>query len=140
MNEQAPREDVADPTTQPFWDACRARRFVIQRCEDCGHHQFYPRPLCLRCESPRVGWVAAKGTGTIYSITTVRVPVMDALPPPYRVALIALDEGPRYLANVEGAEARIGDRVSLDWRERGSLPPLPVFRLAGDGRRDRPHG
>lgn len=128
MNDQSSIEAFADPTTQPFWDACRERRFVIQRCAECGHHQFYPRPLCLKCESPRVGWVEAKGTGTVYSITTVRVPVIDDLAPPYLLAIVELDEGPRYLANIEGGEAGIGDRVSLAWRDRGPLPPLPIFR------------
>ena len=120
----------ADPTTEPFWRACAERRLTVQRCASCGGHQFYPRPMCLSCESQRLDWVEAAGSGTIYALTTVRVPVIDELPPPYLLALVDLDEGVRLLTNIEGDTAAIGDRVSLAWRERDGLPPVPVFRVA----------
>lgn len=122
-------QGIADPTTEPFWQACLERRLVIQKCASCGHHQFYPRPFCLFCEAATLGWVAAKGTGTIYSLTTVRLPVTEELPPPYLLALVDLDEGPRLLTNIDAQKASIGDKVRVAWRESPSLPPLPVFRL-----------
>jgi uncharacterized protein len=72
---------VGDPTTEPFWNGCREGRLVVQRCAACGHHQFYPRPFCLACEQRRMAWVKVGGKGTIYSITTIRVPVTPELPP-----------------------------------------------------------
>lgn len=124
-------QGIADPTTEPFWLACLERRLVVQRCKSCGHHQFYPRPFCLSCEATSLEWVEAKGSGTIYSLTTIRLPVTEELPPPYLLALVDLDEGPRLLTNIEGETAAIGDRVHLGWRARGELPPLPVFRPGG---------
>lgn len=121
-------QGIADPTTEAFWQACFERRLVVQKCNACGHHQFYPRPLCLACEATALGWVEAKGTGTIYSLTTVRLPVTEELLPPYLLALVDLDEGPRLLSNIEAETAAICDRVSIAWRERQGLPPLPVFR------------
>lgn len=121
-------QGIADPTTEPFWQACIEHRLLIQTCHACGHHQFYPRPFCLNCELTLLGWVEAKGTGTIYSLTTVRLPVTGEVPPPYLLALVDLDEGPRLLTNIVGDHAAIGDRVSIAWRERGELPPLPVFK------------
>jgi uncharacterized protein len=118
----------ADPTTEPFWQACMEHRLVVQRCTSCGKHQFYPRPFCLSCEATAMEWVEAAGTGTIYSITTVRIPVVDELKPPYFLALVDLDEGPRLLTNIEGDSATIGDRVTVAWRSRNGLPPLPIFR------------
>ena len=123
-------QDIADPVTEPFWQACLEHRLVIQRCKGCGAHQFYPRPFCLACESVSLEWVDAKGHGTIYSLTTVRVPVTEELTPPYLLALVDLDEGPRLLTNIEAANAAIGDKVDLAWRERNGMPPLPVFRPA----------
>jgi uncharacterized protein len=73
-------------------------------------------------------WVEAAGTGTIYSVTTVRIPVVEDLKPPYFLALVDIDEGPRLLTNIEGDVASIGDRVRIAWRSRGSLPPLPIFK------------
>ena len=122
--------NVADPMTEPFWQACLERKLVIQKCTACGAHQFYPRSFCLACESDRVEWVEASGQGVVYSVTTVRIPVVDELPPPYILALVDLEEGPRLLTNIEGGDVRIGDPVSLGWRDRDGLPPLPVFRPA----------
>jgi uncharacterized OB-fold protein len=124
-------QGIADPTTEPFWQACFARKLVIQHCTHCGKHQFYPRPVCLVCESIALEWVEARGTGTIYSVTTVRVPVVEELKPPYLLALVDLDEGPRLLTNIDGDSARIGERVTLSWRDRDGMPPLPIFTVNG---------
>ncbi|MGE3875363.1 MAG: Zn-ribbon domain-containing OB-fold protein [Parvibaculaceae bacterium] len=118
---------AADPTTEPFWQACVEGRLIVQRCAACGTHQFYPRPFCLACESATLDWAEAQGTGTIYSLTTMRLPVSPDLPPPYLLALVDLDEGPRLLTNIEAKTAAIGDRVRVAWRKREGLPPLPVF-------------
>lgn len=129
MSDRFSELGAADPTTQPFWQACAEGRLLVQRCRNCGAHQFYPRPFCLACEDTALEWTESGGEGTIYSITTVRIPVTDALPPPYLLALVDLDEGPRLLTNIEAPAAAIGDRVAVAWRHRpGGLPPLPVFR------------
>ncbi|MGZ8695118.1 MAG: Zn-ribbon domain-containing OB-fold protein, partial [Gaiellaceae bacterium] len=94
---------------------------------DCGTHQFYARPFCLACESDSLAWVEAAGTGSVYSATTIHVRVRPELDPPYDVALVELDEGPRMLSVMAAGEARIGDRVRIDWREREDAPPLPNF-------------
>lgn len=130
MTETDPVALVADPTTEPFWRACMERRLIVQRCGACGSAQFYPRPFCLSCGADDLAWVEASGRGTVYSTTTVHVPVDPALPPPYVVALVDLAEGPRLLTNLVGEPAAIGETVVLDWREREGLPPLPVFRRA----------
>jgi uncharacterized OB-fold protein len=117
-----------DPTTVPFWEAAARHELVIQRCRACGTHQFYPRPFCVSCGDIGVEWLAVKGSGTIYSLTTVRMQVVPELTPPYIVAIVELDEGPRLLTNLVGDGGRIGDRVTLEWRDRASAPPLPVFR------------
>ena len=121
---------AADPTTEPFWAACAQHRLILQRCRACGTHQHYPRPFCLSCDGREMTWVPASGQGTIYALTVIRLPVIPELVPPYQLALVDLDEGVRMLTNIEGLAARIGDRVTLHWRDRaGGLPPLPVFAV-----------
>ena len=135
MTDNFPLSEIgaADPTTERFWSACAERRLLVQHCRSCGKHQFYPRPFCLACESNDLEWTESKGRGTIYSVTTIRLPVTPELTPPYSVALVDLDEGPRLLTNIEDTDAaRIDDRVVVTWRERSGLPPLPVFRLNRD--------
>ena len=115
----------ADPTTAAYWAAAREGRLLVQCCAECGHHQFYPRPFCLACESRQVRWRQSGGYGHVYSMTTVRIPVTPGLVPPYLLALVDLDEGPRLLTTIVG-DCAIGDRVQLGWTDRDGLP-LPVF-------------
>lgn len=118
-----------DPSTAYFWESAQRGELAIQRCQDCLAHQFYPRPFCLTCDSERVEWVKAAGTGTIYSLTTVRIATMPDLVPPYVVVLVDLDEGPRLVGNLaDDRPARIGDRVRVAWRARDDMPPLPIFQ------------
>jgi uncharacterized protein len=126
---------IADPTTAAHWAAAREGRLLVQCCADCDHHQFYPRPFCLACESQNLQWREAQGGGRVYSMTTVRIPVTTALVPPYVLALVDLDEGPRLLTNILG-DCAIGDRVRLGWAVREGLP-VPVFSREAP---DRPAG
>jgi uncharacterized OB-fold protein len=111
--------------TRQYWAAAAEHRLLVQRCAGCGHHQFYPRPFCLACSSRRIAWQQVTGRGWVYSLTTVRIPVHPDLPPPYVVALVDLDEGPRLLTNLAG-ECAIGDRVRVHWERRDDLV-VPVF-------------
>jgi uncharacterized OB-fold protein len=119
-------EPFGDPLTAPFWEAARRHQLIIQRCSSCGHYQFYPRPFCLKCLFQRLEWVSAKGTGTIYSGTTVRLKVLPEIEPPFGVALVDLDEGPRFFANVPTLPVPIGARVRIGWRDRPDGPPLLI--------------
>lgn len=121
-----------DPTTRPFWEAAWRHELLIQRCVACGSHQFYPRPFCLACEAAAPIWVRASGSGVIYALTEVHLKLGAEFTPPYTVALIELDEGPRMLSTIEGPPCSIGDRVQIAWRSRDAAPPLPIFRQLMD--------
>ena len=83
--------------------------FLIQRCSDCDRHVFYPRVVCPHCGGASFAWVEPRGTGAVYSTTTVRrKPEAGG---DYDVSLIDLDEGVRMMSRVEGvppAEVKIG--------------------------------
>jgi len=87
-------------------------RFLIQRCDDCNQHVFHPRVVCPHCGGASLAWVQPKGTGAVYSTTTVRrKPEAGG---DYDVSLIDLDEGVRMMSRVDGlppAEVKIGMRV-----------------------------
>lgn len=118
---------LGDPTHEPFWEAASRGVLVVQRCGSCGHHQFYGRPICLRCDSDSVAWVPVQGHGTVYSATRVRRSWAPDVEVPYAVAIVELDEGPRLVTNIVNGDAKIGDRVRVAWRTRPGLPPVPVF-------------
>ena len=117
-----------DPLMAPYWAGTAEHRLVIQRCGNCGQMQFYPRPFCLGCASAELDWVQASGYATVHTQTVTRLPVLPDLIPPYIVALVELDEGPRLLTGIVGDDTAIGDRVQVAWRDREDGPPLPVFR------------
>jgi len=123
---------VANADSLPYWTAARARRLLIRRCNACGHLHFMPRCLCPVCWSDQLEWVESKGTGSIHSFTVIRRAPMAAFAPsvPYVIALIELDEGPRMMANVRGADAlstRIDDRVQVTFEDRGDGAMIPQF-------------
>lgn len=115
-----------DPQMAPYWEGCMLHELRVQRCADCAHAQFYPRPICLNCGSTRLPWIVASGRGVVYSCTTVWRALREEWPPPYRVALVDLMEGPRFLTALTD-ESQIGSAVSVGWMSRVGLPPLPVF-------------
>lgn len=119
--------DFGDPTTAPFWEAARQHRLLVQQCAACGSHQFYPRPFCIACNATDVNWVEAKGTGRVYSMSTVHVPPSPDYEVPYVVAVVELDEGPKLMTNIVNGDCRIDDRVRVVWEARDGTPPLPMF-------------
>ncbi len=134
--EQPTTEPYGDAITAPFWDGARRHELLVQRCLRCATHQFYPRPFCLSCDGDDLEWIRTAGTGSVYSITEVQVQVIEGLQPPYQVAVVELDEGPRLTTNVIGGPAAIGDRVQVGWRERSDAPPCPIFApLSSNGER-----
>ena len=130
MTKEEKEEHYGDPTTIEFWEAAKRKELVLQHCKDCDHYQFYPRPFCLDCESTNLEWKQVSGDGTVYSMTEVHVKISPEYEPPYVVALVELDEGPRMVGSIVDGEARIGDRVKLLWRDREDAPPLPVWTPA----------
>ena len=129
MSERPAADPYGDPLTQPFWQAAREGRLLIQHCGSCGRYQFYPRPYCIRCDGA-VTWVESRGTAVVYSRTEVYAEV-PGFTPPYVVGVVQLDEGPRFTTHLVGDRTAIGDHVRVDWRPRADgLPPLYVFRAA----------
>ena len=95
----------ATPETQPFWDAAKQRRLVVQRCQECRQYYFYPRPLCPHCLSPRVGWEQVSGRGRLHTfVINYRPPRNFPTAEPYVIGIVELEEGPRLMSHIIGIE------------------------------------
>ena len=106
----------ATPKTTPFWEALKAHRIDIQRCDACGHWIFFPRLHCPKCFSQALSWTTVSGEGELVTYTLSRVPTLPELADetPQKLAVVQLDEGPHVnttLVDVEEGEIRIGMRV-----------------------------
>lgn len=125
---------IPTPETEPFWSACARGVLSIQWCDHCAAHFFYPRPACPRCGSvAAVRWVEASGRARLHSyvISHLRAQGFD---PPYVIAIVELEEGPRLLTNIVGVDAdpaalTLDMPVVADFEHRGGAT-VPVFRPA----------
>ncbi len=124
------------PETAPYWEGCRNHELLIQRCTECGEHQFYPRLLCGHCMSREIEWVRAGGRGKVVSYTVMNRPVSEAYAGENdgTLALIQLDEGPTMMSNLVDCEAgqlgigMVVEVVFEDWSDEISIPkfrPVP---------------
>ena len=91
------------PESQPFFDALKQRRLLIQRCTDCGNAYYYPRPFCPACLSSAVEWEQASGKGKLYSFV-INHRAAPGFVAPYIIAVVELDEGPRMMSNLVDVE------------------------------------
>ena len=122
------------PVTQPFWDATREHRLMLQKCDN-GHVFYYARTHCPHCLSPNLDWVQASGRGTLYSYTVARRPQSPdfAEDVPYIVAAITLEEGPRMtslLVEADPDNVRIDGPVEVTWDDVSDAISMPYFRPA----------
>lgn len=117
-----------DPTNKPYFDAARQGKLLIGLCKDTGKHFFYPRGCSPFTLSNNVELVEAKGTGTIYSYTVMRVKE------PYCVAYVELDEGPRVFTNIVDCDMdalKIGQKVKVVFKPTAEDgPPATMFTPA----------
>jgi uncharacterized protein len=121
---------VPTAETAGFWEGCRRRELLLQRCQDCGQVQFYPRVLCGHCGGRDLGWLRASGRGVVRSYSIVRRPVSPAYAAdgPFALLLVGLEEGPTMMSTLTGTPpeaAFIGMPVMVafeDWPEGVTMP------------------
>jgi hypothetical protein len=122
------------PETEPFWSATSQGRFMLPYCTQCSGWIWYPRPLCASCSSTDIEWREHSGRGTIYTFADVRKGFgAFAASAPYVIAYVDLEDGPRVLTNIVGAELNalsIGQPVELSWSPTESGVALPRFTPA----------
>ena len=107
-----------DELSRPFWDALKQGRLTFQRCTACGHAWLPARSDCPQCLAPDWRREDAKGGAVLVSWVVYRMAYHPAFEPrlPYTVATVQLDEGPRMISNIVGAEPaqlRIDQRLQL---------------------------
>lgn len=124
------------PETKHFWDGTRAGEIRLQRCTDCAKPYFPPRPFCPACGSRKVEVFAASGRARLYSYVIHHRPV-PGFTPPYAIAVVELEEGPRMMTNIVDCP-QTPEALVLDMPLEAVFVPmddtitLPLFRPAKD--------
>ena len=135
MTEARRFEPPASELTQPFWDATREHRLLIQWCTACDAPVWFPREVCLQCLGNALEWREAAGTGSVYAFLVEHRPNLPGVfgDEPYVVALVELDEGPRLMTNIVGCPTRdvaVGMPVRVTWELLSDGRNLPQFEPA----------
>lgn len=130
--------DTGRPLPQPslasaeFWASGADGALRIARCADCGQWT-HPRPaLCPRCRSGAIAMQPVRGTATIVGVTVNVQQWLPSMPPPYVIAVVAIDEDPSVrlttnIVNCDPAEATIGMRVRVLFERGDDDIWLPLF-------------
>jgi uncharacterized protein len=120
--------------SEPFFEAAKGGKLLVQTCTACGEYQFYPRKICIHCGSSDVAWAEASGRGSVHTYTVIHQQGMPGWRDevPYVAAVIDLDEGVRMTSNVvdvDPADVRVGMPVEVTFVDEGAYV-LPRFRPA----------
>jgi uncharacterized protein len=112
-----PAPELSD-LSRPFWDALKQGALSFQRCKACGHAWLPARSECPQCLAGDWQRESAQGGASLVSWVVYRMAYHPAFEArlPYTVAVVQLDEGPRMISNVVGADAtslRIDQRLRL---------------------------
>ena len=120
------------PETQHFWEGTRVGQLRLQRCDACDQVYFPPRPFCPACASRAVSVFAASGRGVLWSYV-IHHRNVPGFTPPYAIAVVQLDEGPRLMTNIidcqQTPEAlQLDMPVEVAFHKLDAEITLPLFR------------
>jgi len=128
------------PDTAAFWAGTLEGKLLLERCEDCDTVVWYPRGgYCPVCGKFSTKQFEAAGTGSVYTFTVVHRGLGDyAKLPPFVLAYVELDEGPRLMTNVidcEPDDVHIGMRVRAVFHDTGQGSAIYRFVPESDAER-----
>ena len=114
-----------DEHTQPFWDALKEHRLVMQRCTDCGKYRNPPQKTCQVCGSgAKLAWKEVAGKGHIATYIVIEDGRLNRRMPdqPYNLAMVTLDEDPtiNFYSNLPGTppyKVPVGAAVEVTFEE-----------------------
>jgi uncharacterized OB-fold protein len=124
---------VVNEMTAYFWKGGADGRLKILRCGDCGVYIHPYQGACDKCGSSGVEPVAVSGRGTVLAVTINHQPWFPAVPVPYVIAVVELEEQAniRLMTNLDvpvGA-ARSGIPVKVYFEQHGEMF-VPLFEPA----------
>ncbi len=127
---------AVDDLSQPFWEAAKQHKLVVQRCQECSYFNHPPRLACDACQSQQLQFEPVSGQGTIYTFTVMHQPNIAGFEDqiPYINILVELEEQPLLfmvsnLPDSEKDKVRIGGQVEAYFEDVNDEITLPQFRL-----------
>ncbi len=118
--------------TEPYWGSGKDGVLKVQRCQTCGALRMPPSAACRECRSTDLDFVEVSGKGVVVGVTVNYQQWLPTMPPPYTLAIVALEEDDRArihtrLVGVEPEDARVGQYVKVAFEQVADDVWLPVF-------------
>ena len=112
-----------DDHSRPYWEAAKAGRLQLPRCNHCGTFHTYFEPWCNKCGQEGVHWEELSGQGNIWANCRFHRAYFSGfeLDLPYNVALVELNEGPRLMTNIVGLSSGTLEEMPI------GMPVTAVF-------------
>jgi len=133
MTSEKPVRPLPQPTlaSVEFWSSGAAGVLRIARCADCGAYTHPPLPRCRVCRGDSLTMSPVSGRGVVAGFTVSHQQWLPQFPPPYVVAIVALeeDDGVRLTTNIVHCaieDVRIGMPVRVLF-EKATDVYLPLF-------------
>jgi acetyl-CoA acetyltransferase/uncharacterized OB-fold protein len=119
------------PENEFFWTAGADGVLRFRACARCHALQHPPGPICRTCGSDELAPTEVAGTGVVVGFTLNEHPWHPDLPPPYLIAIVAIDEDPRVrlttnLMDVDPADVHVGLGVEVRFEPVEDVW-LPIF-------------
>jgi uncharacterized OB-fold protein len=121
------------PLTQPFWDAAREGKLLVQHCLACARKFFRPEIACAHCRSRDWQWAESNGRGTLYSFSVMHRSPSPAFKAPLIFAAVEMNEGWTLFSNLIGLDtedAAIGMALEVYFHKVSDELTVPLFRPA----------
>ena len=141
MELERPLPQPITPEAKPYWEGLREQKLMLPRCRACRRAFFYPRVVCPHCHASDIEWFQASGRGKLHSFEIAYQSFNKAfkVKPPFVLAMIELEEGPRMMSNLISIEPdpkkiRCDMPVEVVFEKQTEEITLPLFRLAGGAR------
>jgi uncharacterized OB-fold protein len=106
--------------SEPFWNATREKKLLLQYDKEVGKFQFYPRASSIFTgKRSNLEWREAAGKGAVFSYTIARV-VREPFKghEPFIIAIVTLDEGVNIMGDMVNCtleQMKTGLRVKPYW-------------------------
>ena len=127
MTAAIPEPEITS-VNRPYWEGLKQGQLMFARCRQCGNTWFPARPECPGCLQDDWAWTPSAGQGRLISWVVYQIAFHPAFRDrlPYNVALVAIDEGPRLIANIAAPH----DALHADMRLRLDIAHIGAFALA----------
>lgn len=119
-------------SSAPFWASGADGVLCIAQCANCGRRVHSQTALCPYCRGRDLPLTPVSGRGVVVGFTVNEQQWLANFPPPYVVAIVALEEDPAVrlttnIVNCDPGTVCVGLNVRVVFAEQGSKIWLPLF-------------